>query len=126
MYFPITTIHMLIRKILLSRPPPLYWGNAVSLARTHQKMRTKSREIGVQCEPTAAGRRFALDPNFEGRGPHYPVSPSQTHRIHIVIGKLKPATRLNPPISHNYRKNTKKYFSILQGTRTGQCVYPGA
>ena len=64
---------------------PEHWGNALSLARRHLKMRTKSREIGVQCEPTAAGRRFALDPNFEGRGLHFQMCPSQTHGTHIVI-----------------------------------------
>ena len=61
------------------------WGNAVSLARTHQKMRTKSLKIGVQCEPTAAAQRFALDPNFEGRGLHFLMCPSQTHGLHIDI-----------------------------------------
>ena len=53
-----------------------HWGNAMSLARTHRKMWTKSRVIGVQCEQTAAGQRLALDPNFEGRGPHFLMSPS--------------------------------------------------
>ena len=70
---------------LIINYPPTHWGNAVSLARTHQEMRTKSREIEVQCEPTAAGRRFALNPNFEGRGLHFQMPPSQTHGLHIVI-----------------------------------------
>ena len=39
--------------------------NTVSLARTHQGMRTSSFEIRVQYGPTAAGRRSVLDPNFE-------------------------------------------------------------
>ena len=70
---------------MLSNANAKQWGNAVSLARTHLEMLTKSREIGVQCEPTAAGRRFALDPNFEGRGLHFLMPLSQTHGLHIVI-----------------------------------------
>ena len=44
-----------------------------------------SWEIGVQYHPTAEGRRVVLHPNFEGRGPHSPMHPSQSQRIHIVI-----------------------------------------
>ena len=55
--------------------------SAVSLARTHLEMQTSSLEIGVQCKPLACGRRFTLDPNFSGLGPHFPMRPRQTHGI---------------------------------------------
>ena len=39
----------------------------------------------MQYHPMAEGRRVVLLPNFEGRGPHSPMHPSQSQRIHIVI-----------------------------------------
>ena len=45
--------------------------SAMSLARTHLEMQTSSLEIGIQCKPPACGRRFTLDPNFSGLGPHF-------------------------------------------------------
>ena len=58
---------------------------AVSLAWTHRKMQTSSLKIGVQCKPPACGRRFTLDPNFSGLGPHFLLHPRQTHGIPPVV-----------------------------------------
>ena len=50
-----------------------------------------SEKLGVQYGPTAAGRRSVLHPQFRRMRFALSMCPSQTHRIHIVIGKLKPA-----------------------------------
>ena len=51
-----------------------------------------SEKLGVQYGPTAAGRRSVLHPQFRRMRFALSMCPSQTHRIYIVICKLKPAT----------------------------------
>ena len=56
-------------------------------------MRTEFWEIGgaIWTDGRRPEVRIDYTPNFEEWGTHLPMSLSQTHRIHIVIGKLKPA-----------------------------------
>ena len=81
--------------------PPMHWRNAVSLARAHRKMRTEFWEIGgtIWTDGRRPEVRIDYTPNLEEWGTHFPMSPSQTHRIHIVInliGALEKFLEINP------------------------------
>ena len=56
------------------------------------KCEPNSEKLGVQYGPTAAGRRSVLHPQFRRMRFALSMCPSQTHRIYIVIDKLKPTT----------------------------------
>ena len=64
------------------------WYNAVSLGRTHRPMPSESWEMGGNIIPKPGGEadgRGWYCPHLEGRRRHWPMRPSQTHGINIVI-----------------------------------------
>ena len=79
-------------KFLVSCPPPLspciegmqwVWRGHINTCVTN------SEKLGVQYGPTAVGWRSVLHPQFQRMRFTLSIRPSQTHRIYIVINKLK-------------------------------------
>ena len=77
------------------------------------KCAPNSEKLGVQYGPTAAGRRSVLHPQFRRMRFALSMCPSQTHRIYIVIDKLKPATFLLDSF-RLWTSNSKTYYVFFE------------
>ena len=87
------------------------------LARTYWEIPSEFWEIGVQYGPRAAGSRSVLNPNFEEWRWYFPICPSQTHSVHIVINLIK-AWKLSVPLI-NKNKSISCPSPVLANTWGG-------
>ena len=65
------------------------WRNTVGLARTYREILSKFWEIGFSIWTDGRRPEVRIDPNFEEFRQYFPICPSQTYGIHIVINLIR-------------------------------------